>query len=69
MLLTVHLAEIHVTLLQYLSQGANSAVEDGTILGLLIGKIQSRYQLPKALGIHEKLRKMRGDAIAKDAFK
>ncbi|KAJ9131778.1 FAD binding domain-containing protein [Pleurostoma richardsiae] len=56
-------------MLPYLAQGANSAVEDGAVLGLLLGHLSSKDQLPKALKLYEKLRKARGDAIVKEAFK
>ena len=55
-------------MLPYLAQGANSAIEDGAVLGLLLGHVASKEQLPKALKLYEKLRKARGDAIAKEAF-
>lgn len=56
-------------MLPYLAQGANSAIEDGAVLGLLLGKLESKDDLPKALELYEKLRKTRGDAIVKEAFK
>lgn len=56
-------------MLPYLAQGANSAIEDGAVLGLLLGFMKSKAQLPKALKLYEKLRKARGDAIVKETFK
>ncbi|KAI0876395.1 hypothetical protein GGS24DRAFT_451284 [Hypoxylon argillaceum] len=56
-------------MLPYLAQGANSAIEDGAVLGLLLGSIKSREQLPKALQLYQQLRKARGDAIVKETFK
>ena len=56
-------------MLPYLAQGANSAIEDGAVLGLLLGHIRSKDQLPKALQMYQKLRKTRGDAIVKETFK
>lgn len=56
-------------MLPYLAQGANSAIEDGAVLGLLLGSIQTRDQLPKALRMYQELRKVRGDAIVKETFK
>ncbi|KAJ3459054.1 hypothetical protein MRS44_015127 [Fusarium solani] len=50
-------------------QGANSAIEDGAVLGRLLGKIYSKEQLPSALKMYERLRKSRGEAIVKEAFK
>ncbi|KAF3765403.1 FAD binding domain-containing protein [Cryphonectria parasitica EP155] len=56
-------------MLPYLAQGANSAVEDGAVLGQLLGHIQSKDQIPKALKMYEKLRKVRGEAIVRETFK
>lgn len=56
-------------MLPYLAQGANSAIEDGAVLGLLLGHVQSKEQLPKALKMYESLRKSRGDSIVKETFK
>lgn len=56
-------------MLPYLAQGANSAVEDGAVLGLLLGHLTSKSQLPKALKMYEKLRKARGESIARETFK
>ncbi|KAI1814937.1 hypothetical protein GGS20DRAFT_371350 [Poronia punctata] len=56
-------------MLPYLAQGANSAIEDGAVLGLLLGRIQTRQHLPKALRMYQTLRKARGDAIVKETFK
>ncbi|KAM0237866.1 hypothetical protein ACHAP5_008874 [Fusarium lateritium] len=56
-------------MLPYLAQGANSAIEDGAVLGLLLGATESRQDLSKALKLYEKLRKSRGEAIVKETFK
>lgn len=56
-------------MLPYLAQGANSAVEDGAVLGQLLGHVKSREQVPQALRLYEKLRKARGEAIVKETFK
>ncbi|KAJ6181256.1 hypothetical protein N7519_011717 [Penicillium mononematosum] len=62
--------EIPVTQCYRISaQGANSAVEDGAVLGLILGHLRSKDQLPKALKMYEDLRKSRGDAIVKETFK
>ncbi|KAI1107950.1 FAD/NAD(P)-binding domain-containing protein [Jackrogersella minutella] len=55
-------------MLPYLGQGANSAIEDGAVLGSLLGHIQTKDQLGKALTMYEQLRKPRGDAIVKETF-
>ncbi|KAM6529318.1 hypothetical protein FALCPG4_007457 [Fusarium falciforme] len=56
-------------MLPYLAQGANSAIEDGAVLGRLLGNIQSKEKLPKVLRMYEQLRKNRGDAIVRETFK
>lgn len=56
-------------MLPYLAQGANSAIEDGAVLGLLLGHLKVKDQVPKALKMYERLRKSRGDAIARETFK
>ncbi|KAI2629538.1 FAD/NAD(P)-binding domain-containing protein [Hypoxylon sp. NC1633] len=56
-------------MLPYLGQGANSAIEDGAVLGRLLGHIQTKEQIGKALRMYERLRKPRGDTIVKEAFK
>lgn len=56
-------------MLPYLAQGANSAVEDGAVLGLLLGHINSKHDLSKALEMYQRLRKARGDAIVRKTFK
>lgn len=56
-------------MLPYLAQGANSAVEDGAVLGQVLGHIKSKEQVPQALKMYEKLRKARGEAIQRETFK
>lgn len=56
-------------MLPYLAQGANSAIEDGAVLGSLLGHIQSRDQVPQALALYQKLRKSRGESIVRETFK
>lgn len=56
-------------MLPYLAQGANSAIEDGAVLGLLLGHIKSKDQLPQALNMYQSLRKSRGERIVKETFK
>src|ERR1700731_4440420 len=50
-------------MLPYLAQGANSALEDGAVLGMLLGETRSAAQIPQALMMYEKLRKVRGESI------
>lgn len=56
-------------MLPYLAQGANSAVEDGAVLGLLLGHVKSKDQVPQALKMYETLRKARAEAVVKETFK
>ncbi|KAK2606858.1 hypothetical protein N8I77_005581 [Diaporthe amygdali] len=56
-------------MLPYLAQGANSAVEDGAVLGQLLGHVKTKDQVPQALRLYEKLRKARGEAIVRETFK
>jgi salicylate hydroxylase len=52
----------HATL-PYLSQGAAMAVEDAAVLGELLGRIDSKEQLPDVLALFEALRKPRTTAV------
>ncbi|KAM6504583.1 hypothetical protein FSOLCH5_015325 [Fusarium solani] len=56
-------------MLPYLAQGANSAIEDGAVLGLLLGNLSRKEDLPKALARYQQLRKARGDSIVRETFK
>ncbi|OBT62776.1 hypothetical protein VE03_07670 [Pseudogymnoascus sp. 23342-1-I1] len=56
-------------MIPYLAQGANSAIEDGATIGLLLGKITSKSQLPQALQMFQTIRKVRGEAIARESLK
>ena len=46
-------------MLPYLAQGANSAIEDGVVLGRLLAAVRTCEELPGALRKYEKLRKPR----------
>ncbi|CAA9965571.1 FAD binding domain containing protein [Pyrenophora teres f. maculata] len=58
-------------MLPYLAQGANSSIEDGAVLGLLLAPehFTDKSQLPKTLQLFQSLRKVRGEGIAKETFK
>lgn len=56
-------------MLPYLAQGANSSLEDGAVLGLLLGHMTDKAQLPRILRLYESLRKSRGEAIVRETFK
>ncbi|KAJ5103685.1 hypothetical protein N7532_004214 [Penicillium argentinense] len=56
-------------MLPYLAQGANSSLEDGAVLGLLLGHMTDKAQLPGILRLYEGLRKSRGEAIVRETFK
>lgn len=51
-----------------LAQGANSSIEDGVVLGYILGATESKNQLPSALRLYEQLRKKRGEAIVRETF-
>jgi salicylate hydroxylase len=58
-------------MLPYLAQGANSSIEDGAVLGLLLSleNFTDRSQLSETLQLFQKLRKARGEGIARETFK
>ncbi|KAK1144495.1 hypothetical protein N8T08_005368 [Aspergillus melleus] len=56
-------------MLPYLAQGANSSLEDGAVLGGLLGHLKSKSHLPQVLRLYESLRKSRGEAIVRETFK
>jgi salicylate hydroxylase len=59
-------------MLPYLAQGANSSLEDGAVFGYLLGKVdgdKKAVQLPRVAELYQKLRKERGELIAKETFK
>ncbi|KEY79094.1 monooxygenase [Aspergillus fumigatus] len=56
-------------MLPYLAQGANSSLEDGAVLGQLLGHMKNKSHLPQILRLYERLRKSRGEAIVKETFK
>lgn len=56
-------------MLPYLAQGANSSIEDGAVLGMLLGRLHLKEQLPQALKMYQDLRKSRGEAIVRGAFR
>jgi salicylate hydroxylase len=58
-------------MLPYLAQGANSSLEDGAVLGYLLGKVdkgKKEGQLPKIARLYQVLRKERGEMIAKETW-
>ncbi|KAL4884196.1 hypothetical protein BJY04DRAFT_226012 [Aspergillus karnatakaensis] len=56
-------------MLPYLAQGANSSLEDGAVLGGLLGHLPSKSALPAVLKLYESMRKERGEAIVRETFK
>lgn len=61
-------------MLPYLAQGANSSLEDGAVLGGLLGKVnkegpQGKEQLKRVKALYEELRKGRGERIAGETWK
>ena len=56
-------------MLPYLAQGANSSLEDGAVLGCLLGKVHEPNQLDAMSRMYQNLRKKRGEAIARETFR
>ena len=56
-------------MLPYLAMGANSALEDGAALGRVLGYVTTRDDMPLALDVYQKIRKQRGEAIARESLK
>ena len=59
-------------MLPYLAQGANSALEDGAVLGWCLGRVKGasdREGLTAALELYETVRKERGERVARETFK
>ncbi|KAF1732859.1 3-hydroxybenzoate 6-hydroxylase 1 [Beauveria bassiana] len=56
-------------MLPYLAQGANSAMEDGAVLGRLLGSIHEASRIPDVLAVYQEIRKVRVEKIAKQALK
>ncbi|OLN95412.1 3-hydroxybenzoate 6-hydroxylase 7 [Colletotrichum chlorophyti] len=60
-------------MLPYLAQGANSSLEDGAVLGHLLGKVRSRAtkeaQLPAVAAMYQRLRMGRGQRIVMESFR
>lgn len=58
-------------MLPYLAQGANSSIEDGAVLGLLLAPehFNSKDELPSTLQLFQQLRKARSELIVKETFK
>lgn len=54
----------HATL-PYLAQGAAQAIEDGAVLGTLLGRLERPDQVPDVLHLYEQLRKSRTTRIVK----
>ena len=49
--------------------GANSALEDGAVLGRLLRYVTGPEKISEALDLYQKVRKKRGEAIARETFK
>lgn len=56
-------------MLPYLAMGANSALEDGAVFGRLLRYAIDHENIPQALDLYQKIRKKRGEAIARETFK
>lgn len=44
-------------------------MEDGAVLGSLLGHLKRKSDLPGVLQLYQSLRKSRGEAIARETFK
>lgn len=64
----VFLGDSAHSMLPYLAQGANSSLEDGAVLGYVLGAVKRKDQLPQALALFQRLRKKRGEAIVRETF-
>ncbi|KAL2075156.1 hypothetical protein VTL71DRAFT_98 [Oculimacula yallundae] len=60
-------------MLPYLAQGANSSLEDGAVIGALLGKVEGgtgkEEQLKRCARLYQGLRKERGEGIQGETFK
>ncbi|OBT97710.1 hypothetical protein VE01_05027 [Pseudogymnoascus verrucosus] len=56
-------------MLPYMAQGANSSIEDGAALGVLLSKLSKKEDLASILQVYQDLRKPRSTAIAKSSEK
>jgi salicylate hydroxylase len=59
---------VHATL-PYLAQGAAMAIEDAAALGFALSKVNSRVQLPSALGFFYEMRRERAHTIQRGSCK
>lgn len=55
-------------MLPYLAQGANSAMEDGAVLGYLLARCGGRHAVKSTVELYEQIRKKRSERIQKEAF-
>lgn len=56
----------HATL-PYLAQGAAQAIEDGAVIGALLGQITEKSQIPAALTMYESIRKSRTSRVVRES--
>ncbi|MCJ1475949.1 hypothetical protein MMC13_004613 [Lambiella insularis] len=56
-------------MLPYMAQGANSALEDGASIGTLLGKIDSKSQIPEMTRIYQEIRKERVLRFREETFR
>jgi salicylate hydroxylase len=55
-------------MLPYMAQGANSAVEDGAVLGGILSKVSHKSDLLSALKMYQDLRKSRSWAMVRGSL-
>lgn len=59
----MNLANALSPMLPYLAQGANSAVEDGVVIGECLRRVTSKSDIAKAVADFEAIRKPRSDKV------
>ena len=55
-------------MLPYMSQGANSALEDGATIGALLARVQRKDQIPAAMHLYDAIRRPRVDELVSETF-
>jgi salicylate hydroxylase len=55
-------------MLPYLAQGANSAIEDGAVLGAILSAVTSSSQIAQATEIWQSLRKKRSEFLVNESY-
>lgn len=56
-------------MLPYMAQGANSSLEDGATIGVLLSKVNRRDQISAAMAMYDAIRRPRIDQLVQETFK